>query len=78
MCQPAKRHSNRKRKANQSHPSATATSDPRVKEACQLTTMLLGVTTEAIMIGLTDGELQIELAEWAAIIAESGKEKIFS
>ena len=33
---------------------------------------LLGVTAEAVMIGLTDGELQLELAQWAASIAETG------
>ena len=69
--QPAKRHSNRKRKANQSQLSVT--SDPRVKEARQLAETLLAVTTEAVMIGLTDGELQMELAQWAGLIAESGK-----
>ena len=70
--QPAKRHSNRKRKANQSQP----TSDPRVKDGCQVTEMLLRVTTEAVMIGLTDSELQLELGQWAAAFAETGKLKV--
>ena len=70
--QPAKRHSNRKRKANQSQPTSSI-SDPRVKEGCQVTETLLGVTTEAVMIGLTDGELQLELAQWAAAFAETGE-----
>lgn len=70
--QPAKRHSNRKRKANQAHPTSL-TSDPRVKEGCQVTETLLGVMTEAVMIGFTDSELQLELAQWMASFAETGK-----
>lgn len=70
--QPAKRHSNRKRKANQSQPPVV-TSDPRVKEACEILVLLLGVMSEAVLIGQTDGELQMEMAEWAGTMAESSK-----
>ena len=70
--QPAKRHSNRKRKANQSQASVMK-SDPRVNEARQLMVLLLEVTTETMMVGLSDGELQMEIAQWAGTIAESGE-----
>ena len=49
------------------------TSDPRTNKACQLTVMLLELTTETVIVGLSDGELQLEIAQWAAAIAESGK-----
>lgn len=69
---PAKRHSNRKRKANQPH-LPTVTPDPQVKEACELMVVLLEVMAEAILIGRTDGELQLEMAQWAGPVAESSK-----
>ena len=70
--QPATRHSNRKRKASQSQPSQL-TSDPRVKEARQLTELLLGTLADAVLIGQTDSELQAAMAQWAAVIASSGE-----
>lgn len=69
---PAKRHSNRKRKANQSQASVV-TSDPRVNEARQLMVLLLEVTTETMMVGLSGGELQMKIAQWADYIARSGE-----
>jgi hypothetical protein len=33
--------------------------------------MLLELTTETVMVGLSDGELQLEIAQWAAAITES-------
>ena len=70
--QPATRHSNRKRKASQSQPSQL-TSDPRAKQARQLTELLLGTLADAVLIGQTDSELQAAMAQWAAAIAASGE-----
>ena len=70
--QPATRHSNRKRKASQSQPSQL-TSDPRAKQARQLTELLLGTLADAVLIGQTDSELQAAMAQWAAVIAASGE-----
>lgn len=49
------------------------TSDPQVKEACKLVVVLLEVMSEAILIGRTDSELQLEMAQWAGPVAESSK-----
>ena len=71
-----RRHSNRKRKANRYHPTSLASeAGNRARECCLVTETLLGVTTEAVMIGLTDGELQLEIAQWATSVAETGKKR---
>ena len=64
------RHSSRKRKVNEAHPSPST--DTTAENARSLVEMLLGMMAEMVLTGLVDRTLELGCAHFAGQVTETG------